>query len=118
MNAPARSRSWRCRAETVPPGRATRFQIARDGAIVAGFIANHAGRHRAYVNCCPHAGAMLDARPNEFFTEDGRFLVCGTHGAIFDPETGICTEGPCPGARLDPLAVSRDGDDVIVTCPD
>ena len=94
-----------------------RFQIARDGAVVTGFIANHAGCHRAYVNRCPHAGAMLDAWPNRFFTEDGGSLVSGTHGAVFDPDTGICTEGPCPGARLEPLAVPRDGEDVVVTCP-
>jgi nitrite reductase/ring-hydroxylating ferredoxin subunit len=118
VNAPTRARSWRCRADTVPPGRGRRFQIAADSGIIGGFIANHAGRHRAYVNRCPHAGAMLDTRPNEFFTEDGRALVCGTHGAVFDPDTGICTEGPCPGARLEPLAVSREGEDVVVTCRD
>jgi len=75
------------------------------------------GGSYAYVNRCPHAGAPLDAWPNEFFTEDGRFLICATRGAIFAPETGVCVEGPCPGARLQPMRVERDGTGLVVTWP-
>ena len=118
MTAPARASSWRCRADAVPPGRTARFEVERDGKAVAGFLVNHGGRHHAYVNRCPHAGTPLDWWPNEFFTEDGLALVCATHGAVFDPDTGICTEGPCPGARLEPLSLRRDDEDLVVTCPD
>ncbi len=78
---------------------------------------NHDGRHYAYVNRCPHAGTALDTRRDHFFSDDGRLLACGTHGAVFAPETGVCVEGPCPGARLEPLRVERDGNDLVVTWP-
>lgn len=81
-----------------------------------GFVVNHAGRPHAYVNRCPHAGTPLDLWPNEFWTEDGQHLVCSTHGAIFGPDTGICLEGPCPGACLEPLLVARDGDHLVISC--
>ena len=68
------------------------------------------------VNRCPHAGTPLDWWPNEFFTADGSSLICATHGAVFDPDTGICTEEPCPGARLEPLPIERDGECLVVTC--
>jgi nitrite reductase/ring-hydroxylating ferredoxin subunit len=109
--------SWRCAADALPPGQTARFELQRDGRTVAGFIVNHEGRHYADVNRCPHAGTPLDWWPNGFFTEDGAHLVCGTHGAVFHPDTGICIEGPCPGARLEPLSVQRDGDSVVVRCP-
>jgi len=85
---------------------------------MTGFIVNHEGRHYAYVDRCPHAGTTLDLWPNEFLTEDGRYLICATHGAVFQPATGAGIEGPCPGARLEPLPVERDGEWLVVTCPE
>jgi nitrite reductase/ring-hydroxylating ferredoxin subunit len=110
--------SWRCRTDALQPGQTARFQIERKGKAVAGFIVNHRGRHYAYVNRCPHAGTPLDWFPNEFFTDDGQHLICATHGAVFGPDTGICVEGPCPGARLERLRVERDGASLVVTCPE
>ena len=102
--------AWRCAAGAVAPGRALKLEI--DGA--GGILVNHDGRHYAYVNRCPHAGTPLDRRPSDFFTEDRRLLRCATHGAVFAPDTGVCVQGPCPGARLDPLWVERDGGDLVV----
>jgi nitrite reductase/ring-hydroxylating ferredoxin subunit len=110
--------AWRCAAADVGPGRGVRFQLAAAGrAPVDGFVVNHGGDHHAYVNCCPHAGAPLDRLPHHFLTEDARYLRCSTHGAVFAPETGICVEGPCPGARLQPLRVERVGQDLVITWP-
>ena len=63
------------------------------------------------------AGTPLDLWPNEFLTEDGRHLVCSTHGAIFERHTGLCVEGPCPGAGLERLPVEADGSWLVVRCP-
>ncbi len=117
MEASACTRSWRSPADALQPGQTARFQLDRDGTAVAGFIVNHRGRHYAYVNRCPHAGTPLDWWPNEFLTEDGLYLVCATHGAVFGPDTGVCIEGPCPGARLEPLHVEQEGDGLVVTWP-
>ncbi len=108
---------WRCAADALQSGETARFQLQCNGKALAGFTVNHQGRHYAYVNRCPHAGTPLDWWPNEFFTEDGLSLICATHGALFGPDTGICIEGPCPGARLEPLHLERDGDSLVVTCP-
>jgi nitrite reductase/ring-hydroxylating ferredoxin subunit len=110
--------AWRCAASALPPGRTTAFRLERaGGGTVAAFIVNHGGRHFAYVNRCPHAGTPLDLWPNEFLTEDGGYLICATHGAVFEPDTGRCLEGPCPGARLEALRVEQDGESLLVRCP-
>ena len=118
MTASGDSSSWRCPADALQPGQTARFQLARGGKTVNGFVLNHGGVHHAYVNVCPHAGTPLDLWPNEFLTEDGAYLICSTHGAVFAPDTGICVEGPCPGARLARLRIERVGDALVVTCPD
>ncbi len=109
--------TWRCRVAALPPGQTATFRLRRGGKTVDGFVVNHAGDYHAYVNRCPHAGTPLDWWPNEFWTEDGRYLICATHGAVFGPDTGICVDGPCPGARLERLVVERDGDALLISCP-
>ena len=109
--------TWRCRADSLAPGQTAVFRLLRAGRPVAGFIVNHAGVVHAYVNRCPHAGTPLDLWPNEFWTEDARYLICSTHGAIFAPDTGVCVEGPCPGARLERIPVARDGESLVVSLP-
>ena len=108
---------WRCEAAALAPGRTAKFRLIRRGKPIDGFIVNVDGGYHAYVNRCPHAGSALDLWPNEFMTDDGRFLTCSTHGAIFERHTGLCIEGPCPGAHLDLLTVHVDGACVVVRCP-
>jgi nitrite reductase/ring-hydroxylating ferredoxin subunit len=99
------------------PGRSATFRLRLRGKLVDAFIVNVNGSHHAYVNRCPHAGTSLDLWPNEFLTDDGRYLICSTHGAIFEQHTGLCVEGPCPGARLESLPVELDGASLVVKCP-
>ena len=80
-------------------------------------LVNYEGNYFAYVNRCPHAGTPLDLTRAGFLGEDGRHIVCSRHGAVFTPETGLCVEGPCPGASLERLPVARDGRRMVVSCP-
>jgi nitrite reductase/ring-hydroxylating ferredoxin subunit len=107
--------TWTCALDALAPGQTARFELRREGRGVQAFLVNHEGSHHAYVNRCPHAGTPLDWWPNEFFTEDGRHLICATHGAVFAPDTGLCLEGPCPGARLERLRVARRGNALVVS---
>jgi len=109
--------SWRCSAASLVPGATAKFRLQCLGRPVEGFVVNHDGAYAAYVNVCAHAGTPLDLRANEFHSEDGRWLVCATHGAVYDPATGVCVEGPCPGARLPRLPLTLDGDTLTVSCP-
>jgi len=82
-----------------------------------GFAVLVEGHIRAYHNRCPHTGSPLDWLPGRFFSDDGRALVCATHGAHFDPLTGACLSGPCPRG-LYVLEVRDLGDIVSVPCDD
>jgi len=112
------AREWSVPEVDVPPGATTKFPACFRGRRVEGFLVNFEGRFHAYVNFCIHAGTPLDWWPNEFFTEDGRLLICATHGALFAPDTGQCTGGPCGGGSLYRLAVRVEGGRVIVTIDD
>jgi len=108
---------WRCTTAELAPGHTLKFHLQCGGRRVEGFVVNHDGEVRAWVNSCPHVGTPLDLWPNEFYAEDGRALVCSTHGAIFEPVTGFCVAGPCVRDSLRPLPLRREGDALVVTCP-
>ena len=91
-------------------GQGVRFSWARAGGEGKGFAVRFDGEARAFVNRCPHLGVELDWLPGEFFEETGLYLICSTHGATFEPSTGLCVAGPCRGARLQAIAVEeREG---------
>lgn len=82
------------------------------------FVVRKEGRIFGYVNSCPHAGTPLDWMPDRFFTNDGRFLICATHGALFEVEDGMCLRGPCRGLALDPVAVAEESGEIWLLEPD
>jgi nitrite reductase/ring-hydroxylating ferredoxin subunit len=109
---------WRCAVSDLPPGRTAKFRLRCGERTVDGFVVNHDGGYFAYVNRCAHVGTPLDIWPNEFLSEDGRWLVCATHGAVFDPETGGCVAGPCAGDALQPLPLCAEDGDLVIRCPE
>lgn len=100
-----------CRSDQLEDGgRGVRFTARFGGRDEPAFVVRHQGVVRAYLNRCGHVPAELDWNPGEFFDADRRFLICGTHGALYEPESGRCVGGRCNGRGLIPVAVAeRDG---------
>ena len=98
-------------ADLAEGGPGLRFPVRVAGQPATGFVVRHEGRVRAYLNRCAHVPMELDWLEGAFFDEDGRFLACATHGALYEPGTGRCAGGPCAGrGGLRPLDVAeRDG---------
>ena len=64
----------------------------------------------AYVNSCPHVGTPLDWVTDKFMDPSGGYIMCATHGALFQIADCACIAGPCAGARLQRMPVIvRDG---------
>lgn len=88
-------------------GSGVRFQVEHHGHIQPAFVIRHAGRAVAYLNRCAHKRVELDWQEGEFFDADRLYLVCATHGALYDPASGSCVGGPCRGAKLTAITVSE-----------
>lgn len=67
-----------------------------------------------YINECPHAFTPLDWEPDKFFSQDGDWLICATHGARFYPDSGLCQRGPCKGQSLTALPIDIADGQVVV----
>jgi len=64
------------------------------------FFVRYDGKPFGYLNQCAHVPMELDWSEGKFFESSGLYLMCATHGAIYEPDTGKCVGGPCRGARL------------------
>jgi nitrite reductase/ring-hydroxylating ferredoxin subunit len=67
-----------------------------------------------YINSCPHLGTPLNFLQHRFLSPDRTRIQCATHGAQFEPDTGLCIQGPCLGAHLKPVPVEIAGDTVRI----
>lgn len=100
-----------CPSQDLPErGTGVRFSVESVKGPLPAFVVRYRGKVQGYLNRCAHVRVELDAQPGEFFDFSGLYLVCGTHGAAYLPETGYCVGGPCKGQRLTKLVVEeRDG---------
>ena len=93
------------RIDELPPGTTRKFTCQHAGRTVPAFVANVQGKFIAYVNECVHLPISLDLDDNDFFTCDGKFFVCKTHGSVYEPNAGQCIGGPGQGKSLQRLPV-------------
>jgi nitrite reductase/ring-hydroxylating ferredoxin subunit len=81
-------------------GKTFKFGLKRHDRVTEAFAFKQGEAYYAYLNLCRHWTVGLDYDDNDFFSEDGKLLVCKNHGAVYDPKTGECKGGPCGGASL------------------
>jgi len=106
------------RMEELQPGSVKKFWLICKKYRVDAFLVNHGGRFHAYVNRCRHMPTPLDFVRDQFLSEDRRYLMCYTHGALYDFATGKCIAGPCKGELLYRLPVKVDRGEIVVGCPE
>lgn len=93
------------------------FTIGEGDWPFRGFVVRRGDEVFAYQNFCMHVGHPLNWMPDSFLTKDRKAILCASHGALYEIDSGLCFGGPCRGKRLRvvPLEV-RDGV-VYVTGP-
>jgi nitrite reductase/ring-hydroxylating ferredoxin subunit len=90
-----------CRgADLADGGEAMPFDVNYAGQTCRAFAIRFEGQVHAYLNRCTHVAMELDYQPNRVFDDSGQWLLCATHGAAYQPETGACAGGPCRGGLV------------------
>ena len=104
--------------QSLQPGEARKFGFRRDGEDLEGFVMRHGDGLVAYVNRCPHWGVDLDMGEGTFYAAKVDRIFCRNHGALFEPRTGVCDNGPCAGQSLEALRLRFEGDLVVIDLGD
>lgn len=82
------------RTDELKPGESRKFLLPIRGSDQECFIINFHGDFHAYVNRCRHVPMAMDWVDNQFFDQDGGYLMCQTHCAFYEPASGECVAGP------------------------
>ena len=96
-------------ADLVDGGRAVSFDVVHGGQTCRAFAIRWRGGVHAYLNRCAHVAMEMDWQPDRFFDDSGEWLLCGTHGAVYRPDTGACAGGPCRGGLVRIALTESDG---------
>ena len=109
---PERVRVWKtppnvalCAEDDIVDPGSRGFVLQIGEAYFHGFVVRKDGQMAGYIDRCPHAGYPLAIELDRYLTPDGALILCGWHGAVFEPLSGLCTGGPCAGGRLTPWPV-------------
>jgi nitrite reductase/ring-hydroxylating ferredoxin subunit len=90
------------------------FAVGEGDWPLRGFVVKTHNGVAAFVNYCPHAGHPLNFRPHKFLTPDGSLILCGSHGALFARDSGLCVLGPCAGQSLTQIPVEVESGFVML----
>lgn len=105
MSAPAAGVALARRDDIADPGA-----LVADAGGVSLILTRRGAVVRAFLNRCTHADYPLQRADGRVLVQEGRYLVCGVHGASYGLDDGACAGGPCNGRGLAPVAIiERDG---------
>ena len=86
-----------------------------DGSRAKAFVVRKGGRLYAWWDACPHYGGTPMAwRTNAYLNATGDRILCASHGAEFEIETGRCVRGAALGQSLQPAPSEATADGAIV----
>ena len=103
--------------ELADPG-CREFTIGEGDWPFRGFVVRRGDEVHAYQNYCMHVGHPLNFKPDSFLTKDESLIICASHGALYEIDSGLCVAGPCPGKTLNKLPVDIVDGEIWVEGPD
>ena len=101
-----------------PDQSAKSFKTKIRGRVFRGLVVRRGDKYFAFRNLCQHLPITLDLNDDRFFNHEKTQLQCHMHGALYDIETGLCTAGPCVGAKLVSLEFVEEGARLVIKIPD
>lgn len=103
-------------AELDDPG-CREFEIGDGDWPFRGFVVRQGDDVYAYQNFCVHVGHPLNWMPDGFLTKDRKAIICASHGAMYEIDSGLCVAGPCVGKSLRQVDVAVREGMIYVTGP-
>lgn len=98
----------------IEKGQGHRFYVKFGARVIPAFVIRHDGAPRAYLNQCAHMSVELDWQKGDFFNTGKDHLMCATHGALYNPNTGACVYGRCDRQGLTVLDISEINGQILL----
>ena len=103
-----------CHTDDIPESGARGFDLPQASILAV----KKSGRIFTYFNSCPHQQLPLEWKRHEFLDNEGNFLKCSNHGALFNIHDGLCIQGPCKGDTLESLPYTLENGSIMIAVTD
>jgi nitrite reductase/ring-hydroxylating ferredoxin subunit len=101
------------RLDDIADGASKEYRVATGDSIHEFFVVRRGRALFAYTNSCPHHGTPLNIWHDRMLSRTNAEIMCFTHGALFEIDTGRCVRGPCLGDYLIQVKVVIEGDELV-----
>jgi nitrite reductase/ring-hydroxylating ferredoxin subunit len=79
------------------------------------FVVRKNGCSYAWWDACPHHGGTPMAwKTHAYLNAAADRIVCASHGAEFEIETGLCIHGAALGQKLEPAPIETTADGELI----
>ena len=97
-------------SSSIAPNEASMVDIPNNPDGLTAIIVRSSKKLTAWINSCPHDGRQLCNDPKYLWNKELNRVQCMHHQATFDPESGVCDDGPCVGGKLrEVTTIEKDG---------
>lgn len=103
-----------CAVSDIPDDDSRGFTVSKGEDDLQLFGVKKDGVIAVFVNSCPHLGIPMNMDPDGFLDVEKNFIMCSTHGALFQMDTGECVHGPCLGKNLTPVPYEIREEEVFI----
>lgn len=103
-----------CKLNDIDDGYARGFDVMSKQQLMSIICVRQGQQVFAYKNSCPHTGVNLEWIADQFLDDTQQYLVCSTHGALFQVEDGLCVSGPCHGESLQKLSIEQQQEYIFI----
>jgi len=103
-----------CKLDDIDDGDARGFEIMSDQQLIPIICVRQGQQVFVYKNSCPHTGVNLEWIADQFLDDTQQYLVCSTHGALFQVESGLCVSGPCQGDSLQQFSAQQQQQEIFI----
>jgi len=104
----------RLQSSSLSVGDVKMFQIPENPDRLTALVLRTNTGVYGWLNACPHDGRRLCQDPAYLLKRKTGLIQCMHHQATFDPESGICDDGPCLGEKLREVKITEKDGQIVV----
>ena len=101
-------------SSSIAPNEASMVDIPNNSDGLTAIIVRSSKKLTAWINSCPHDGRQLCNDPKYLWNKELNRVQCMHNQAVFEPDIGLCDDGPCRCESLTSHPVEEKNGEIVI----
>jgi len=89
------------------------YSLQTTNGLTSIMVIKRGKKYCGFKNVCPHQGRRMDYAAGQFLLGETGNIICPAHGAEFNPDNGLCINGPCLGQSLVSVYIQANEENIF-----